>query len=373
VIVPPVNVYTQPDLVLFKQDTTSAKPVTLTALPNRDAFYKKVQAVVQTGSKYVVVDTAGAFVKGRLKTYNFQLPRRQAPGRTEMAHPFLYVDNDSTANYLSKAIISYDHIPTITYFYSDPVKILHVDLKTAGRNIGYIPGAGDKVAEALDVMGYNVTILTEKELARNNLQQFDAIVTGVRAYNVNEWLAKYYDKLMAYIFAGGNLMVQYNTNSNAGPLRLKIGPYPFTISRNRVTDEKATITFSNPHAQVLNYPNKIYENGSTASEVLQKDQAKANIKMGKGSKPPIAVGDFENWVQERSTYDATDLDPAYQTVLTMHDPGEQPDAGSLVIAKYGKGYFTYSGLTFFRQLPAGVPGAYRLFANILALNQKKEL
>jgi hypothetical protein len=125
-------------------------------------------------------------------------------------------------------------------------------------------------------------------------------------------------------------------------MRAKIGPYNFTISRNRVTDENAAVTFSKPHAPVLNYPNKIRED------------------------------DFKNWIQERSTYDATDLDPAYETVFTMYDKDEQPDAGSLVIAKYGKGYFTYSGVTFFRQLPAGVPGAYRLFANLIALNQKKE-
>jgi hypothetical protein len=123
-------------------------------------------------------------------------------------------------------------------------------LKTVGRNIGYIPGAGDKVAEALEVMGYNVTLLTDKELARNNLQQFDAIVTGVRAYNVNEWLGRYYDKLMAYIAGGGNLIVQYNTNSNAGPMRTRLGPYNFNISRNRVTNETASVTFSNPHAEL---------------------------------------------------------------------------------------------------------------------------
>jgi hypothetical protein len=136
--------------------------------------------------------------------------------------------------------------------------------------------------------------------------------------------------------------VQYNTNNNIGAVRTRIGPYAFNISRNRVTDEKAAVTFSDPHAQVLSYPNKITD------------------------------ADFSNWVQERSTYDATDLDPAFKTVFTMHDKDEEPDPGSLVIAKYGKGYFTYAGITFFRQLPAGVPGAYRLFANLIAQNQKKE-
>jgi hypothetical protein len=286
-------------------------------------------------------------------------------------HPFLYLDTNTTANYLAKASINYEHIPAITYFYPDPAKILNIDLKTVGKKIGYIPGAGDKVAEVLEVMGYDVTVLTEKELARLSLKPFDAIVTGVRAYNVNEWLGNYYDKLMAYITGGGNLIVQYNTNSNAGPMRSLIGPYPFTISRNRVTNENAPVTFSNPHARVLNYPNKIYENGHTLLTDLNKrlKTSKGGLKQDSSLAIP-GGGDFVNWVQERSIYHATDLDPAFETVLTMNDPGEQPDAGSLIIAKYGKGFFTYTGLSFFRQLPAGVPGAYRLFANLIALNQK---
>jgi LmbE family N-acetylglucosaminyl deacetylase len=374
VIVPPVSVYTQPDLVLFKRDTTSAKAVSLLAVSNKAAVYKKAKVTLLTNHQFTVHDTATVFAKGESKTYNLVLPRKQAPGRTGLAHPMLYFDTATTAHYLARAVIAYDHIPTINYFYSDPVKVLNLDnLKTVGKNIGYIPGAGDKVAEALSVMGYNVVLLTEKELARTNLQQFDAIITGVRAYNVNAWLSTYYDKLMAYVSSGGNLIVQYNTNSNAGPLRTKMGPYPFTISRNRVTDEKAAVTFINSHAQVLNYPNKIYEDSramiadfNSMSKSCKKSIQKDSIIIGLGS-------DFENWVQERSLYHATDLDPAYQTVISMHDKGEQPDAGSLIIAKYGKGYFTYTGLSFFRQLPAGVPGAYRLFANLIALNQKKEL
>lgn len=371
-IVPPVSVYLNPDLVLFKTDTTSAKNISLLAVANKDGVFKKVRATVRTNQQYTVMDSAATFSKGHSRTYNFSLPRTQTSAFVSAAYPLLYLNNDSTANYLAKAVIRYEHIPTITYFYSDAVKILNLDLKTVGKNIGYIPGAGDKVAEALEVMGYNVTVLTEKELARTNLQGFDAIVTGVRAYNVNEWLGNYYDKLMAYVAGGGNLIVQYNTNSNIGPVRAKIGPYNFTISRNRVTDERAAVTFSNPHAPVLNYPNKIYADGKVALADVNNALQNAKTKPAVGSVTRVPGSDFDNWVQERSTYHAADLDTAFQTVLTMHDPGEQPDAGSLVIAKWGKGFFTYTGLTFFRQLPAGVPGAYRLFANLLALNHKKE-
>ncbi|HYK56992.1 MAG TPA: PIG-L family deacetylase, partial [Flavisolibacter sp.] len=244
--------------------------------------------------------------------------------------------------YLAMATIKYDHIPFINYFYTDWVKLLPVNLVTQGKKIGYIVGAGDKVPEALEQMGYEVTLLTNKELARNNLQQFDAIIAGVRAYNTNEWLNNYYEKLMKYVADGGNLIVQYNTSSNIGPVKAKMGPYDFTISRNRITDENALVTFLKPEHPVLNFPNKITQN------------------------------DFKGWVQERSIYHAANLDSNYQTILRMNDPNEAPDDGSLIVAPYGKGFFTYTGLVFFRELPAGVPGAYRLLANIIALNRKKE-
>jgi hypothetical protein len=249
------------------------------------------------------------------------------------------LDAAMSVNYLAMATIKYDHIPFINYFYTDWVKILPIDLKTYGKRIGYIVGAGDKVPEALEQMGYDVVLLTEKELVRNNLQQYDAIISGVRAFNANDWMGKYYDKLMKYVEEGGNYIVQY---SQANNIRSKIGPYNFTVSGKRITDENAAVTFLQPDHAVLNFPNKINQE------------------------------DFKGWVQERSIYHAANLDPKYETILRMNDPNEAPDDGSLVIAKYGKGFFTYTGLVFFRELPAGVPGAYRLLANLIALNRKKE-
>jgi hypothetical protein len=189
-------------------------------------------------------------------------------------------------------------------------------------------------------MGYKVVILTEKDIRARNLKQFDAIVTGVRAYNINEWMNNVYDALMEYVKEGGTLLAQYNTSSQAGPVKAKIAPYPFTISRNRVTDEEATINFLLPGHRVLNYPNKITEK------------------------------DFEGWIQERSIYNAEKIDSNYQRVLSMKDTGETEQDGSLIIANYGKGRFIYTGLVFFRELPAGVPGAYRLFANLIAAGNK---
>ncbi|MBK5284232.1 MAG: LmbE family protein, partial [Bacteroidia bacterium] len=144
-------------------------------------------------------------------------------------------------------------------------------------------------------------------------------------------------KLMDYVKTGGNLVVQYNTNSRFGPVPSKIGPYPFTISRDRVTDETAEVRMINITHPALNFPNK------------------------------ITINDFDGWIQERGIYFAGERDSVYQTVLSMNDAGEKPLDGSLIIAKYGKGNFVYTGLVFFRELPAGIPGAYRLFVNLLSL------
>ena len=245
------------------------------------------------------------------------------------------------AGYILKTI-KYDHIPAISYFKEAFLKVEKVDSKIFNKNIGYIIGAGDKVPEALEQMGYNVTLLTEKELSRNNLKQFDAIISGVRAYNTNDWLNKYYERLMKYVYDGGNYIVQYNTVNFVSSLKSRIGPFNFEISRTRITDENSPVQFLKADHPVLNFPNKITQD------------------------------DFKGWVQERSIYHAAVRDSAnFEAVISLTDPGEKAEDGSLIIARYGKGYFTYTGLVFFRQLPAGVPGAYRLMANLIALNRKK--
>jgi len=190
-------------------------------------------------------------------------------------------------------------------------------------------------------MGYKVEILRETDMNDNRLKQFDAIVTGVRAYNTQLWLNNAYDVLMKYISDGGVLLVQYNTNNSIGPVKARISPFPFSIGSSRITDETATVNFLLPNDPALNYPNT------------------------------ITAKDFEGWIQERSTYHALRADSNYRKILSMNDPGEKADDGSLVIANYGKGRFVYAGLVFFRELPAAVPGAFRLFANLIANNRGK--
>ena len=232
--------------------------------------------------------------------------------------------------------IKYDHIPNIVYHKPSEVNCKYVDVKIDGKKIGYIEGAGDKVLQALQQMGYEVVVLKRADITTEKLKSFDAIVTGVRAYNTNEWLNDVYNTLMAYVKNGGLMLVQYNTSNQLGPVKAKIAPHPFTITRNRVTDEHATVEILQPELSIFQYPNK------------------------------ITTADFEGWIQERSIYHVADADSNYILPINMKDPGEKDNNGSLIISNYGKGRFIYTGLAFFRQLPAGVTGAYRLFANLLA-------
>ena len=230
--------------------------------------------------------------------------------------------------------IKYEHIPNITLFPPTEAKLINLDLKIAGKKIGYIEGAGDLVPDALKQVGYDVHQLSENEIMNGDLSGYDAIITGVRAYNVNRGLAAEQPRLLEYVKNGGNLLIQYNNNN--GLVTKQIGPYPFNVVNRRVTDENAKITILDPQNPVLNYPNKISDD------------------------------DFNGWIQERGLYYVGDIDPRYSAVLQMNDPGEAANNGALIVGNYGQGRFVYTSLAFFRQLPAGVPGAYRLFINLLS-------
>jgi LmbE family N-acetylglucosaminyl deacetylase len=342
-IIPAATVSISPEIVLLQKGAKEQREATITVTGNRNLPTGGSLQLI-SGKRMQDVNVTGMKIsKGQTQSFDVDIRPQFYTTSRELDTAFadiggVWADVDMRA-------INYSHIPSIRYFRNDPLVVLNIDLKTRGKKIGYIVGAGDKVPAALEQMGYEVTMLGEKEMSRVNLRNFDAIISGVRAYNTNEWLNGAYTKLMKYVEDGGNLIVQYNTSNQIGPVRAKIGPYNFNITRNRVTDEGAAVTILKPEHPVLFFPNKITD------------------------------ADFSGWIQERSIYAAgiPDLDSHFESILRMNDPGELPDDGSLVIAKYGKGYFTYTGLVFFRELPAGVPGAYRLLANLIALNQKKEL
>ena len=238
------------------------------------------------------------------------------------------------------ASVEYKHLPTLTLFPMSEAKALRIDLKKMGTKIGYIAGAGDEVPAALQQIGYQVTMLTATELAKD-LSSFDAIIVGIRAYNTEEYLKFFQEKLMEYVNNGGNIVTQYQTNAFYGVSKVKdIGPFPFAVGRGRVTDENAEMKITKPENPLLNTPNK------------------------------ITAKDFEGWVQERGLYFSDKWSDKYETVFSIKDANETEQEGSLLYAKYGKGNFIFTGLAFFRELPAGVPGAYRLFANMISVGKK---
>ena len=231
-------------------------------------------------------------------------------------------------------VVEHSHIPPQTLLPAARVRLVRVDVTRPVTRIGYIMGPGDEIPEVLRQLGFEVTLLGDEELALADLSLYGAIVVGVRAFNTRARLAELEDRLFAYVAAGGTLVVQYATSRETVTDRL--GPYPFRLSRDRVTDEAAAVSFLDPQHPLFSTPHR------------------------------ITAADFDGWVQERGLYFADQWDAAYTPLLAMADPGEKPSRGALLFARHGKGSYIYTGLAFFRQLPAGVPGAVRLFVNLVA-------
>jgi len=230
--------------------------------------------------------------------------------------------------------VDYPHVSLQTLFPPAEARVLRLDVKAPQAPVGYVMGSGDEVPDALRQMGFTVTLLSDDELENGDLSRYAAIVTGIRAYNTRPRLKLAETRLMDYVERGGTVVAQYNTTGDL--VTEQLGPWPFKLSRDRVTVEEAPIRFLNPSSSLLTFPNRL--------------------------KP----ADFDGWVQERGLYFAGTWDPRYETVIESHDPGESEKPGGLLFAKHGKGAFVYTGYSFFRQLPAGVPGAYRLFVNLVS-------
>jgi hypothetical protein len=242
---------------------------------------------------------------------------------------------------VSTQVIDYPHIPPQYLFPPADAKLVRSDIRTLAKTVGYVMGAGDEEPEALRQIGVSVTLLSADDLAHGDLSRFDAIVTGVRAYNTRPDLRANQWRLLDYVHDGGTLVVQYNVleggfTSGDPSTVAHIGPYPITIGRDRVTVEEAPVEFREPACPLLLKPNRITEK------------------------------DFEQWVQERGLYFASAWDPHYQALFETHDPGEKPLQGATLYARYGKGAYVFTAFSWFRELPAGVPGAFRIFANLLS-------
>jgi LmbE family N-acetylglucosaminyl deacetylase len=233
--------------------------------------------------------------------------------------------------------VRYDHLPLQLLQPPARAKAVALELEIRGRHVGYLPGAGDDVAAALEQMGYEVTSLTGADLSPERLRGLDALVIGIRAFNVRTDLAERLPALFGYVEAGGTVVAQYNTLD--GLRDGWLAPFRLRLSRDRVTDEHAPVRILAPEHPVLTTPNR------------------------------ITAADFEGWVQERGLYFPDQWDERFTPILASGDAGETPLKGGLLVARQGKGYFVYTSLAWFRQLPEAVPGAYRLFANLVSLGK----
>ncbi|UOQ55353.1 PIG-L family deacetylase [Hymenobacter cellulosivorans] len=334
-VVPPVAVNIGGRAYVFADNAPKTIPVTLRA--GRAGVKGSLTLALPAGWK--AEPTTAAFDlanKDGEQTVFFQV--QPGPGAAEGKSEVRAVATvDGQAYSRGYQVIQYNHIPTQTLFPEAVAPLVKLDLKRKGQEIGYLMGAGDEVPDALRQIGYNVTLLKPEDLSADYLRRFDAVVLGVRAYNTVDRLKTLQPNLLKYVENGGNVVVQYVVNR--GTVLPEIGPYPLKLSSDRVTVENAAVTFLNPKQPLLNTPNK------------------------------ITAKDFEGWVQEQGLYYPSSWDPKYQTVISSHDPGEAAKESAILVADYGRGHYIYTGLSLFRELPAGVPGAYRLLTNMVSLGK----
>ncbi len=337
-ITPPVFANIQEKVYVFAND--AAKTVSVLVKSGQENISGKVTLARPNNWKiepeFIDVNLK---LKGEEQLVSFQLfpPTNQEEG---LITPIVELA-DGSFHTKGATFIEYDHIPTQTIFQPEESKVVRLDIKKRGQNIGYIMGAGDEIPTSLEQIGYNVTQLKDAEIIAGNLDKYDAIILGIRAYNTVERLKFYQPKLFDYVEKGGTMIVQYNTTWRLKMDKEKIAPYKMNLSRDRVTVEEAEVRMLVPDHSILNYPNK------------------------------ITSKDFDGWVQERGLYFANDWDKEkFTAILSANDPGEDPKDGGLLVAQHGKGYYIYSGYSWFRELPAGVPGAYRLFTNMISIGKE---
>ena len=332
-VVPAISVTVGTDVMVFANGAPGTIPVTVKAMKNDISgtlLPGNYPGWKITPEKHIF----GSLQKGEEITFTFEVQPPAVQDKVTF-RPVAVVNGTE----YSKSVVQmdYPHIPLQTLVLPNKSQLVKLDIQKRGNLIGYIQGAGDVVPQALEQIGYTVEILDPKNISAGSLSKYDAVVVGIRAYNTVEELRYRQPALLEYVKQGGNLILQYNTSR--GLVTEELAPYKLELSRDRVTDENAKVTFLAPNHPILNSPNKV------TSE------------------------DFEGWVQERGLYFPDKWAKEFTPILAMNDKGETPKKGSLLVAPYGKGNFIYTGLSFFREFPAGVPGAFRLFANMISLEE----
>ena len=338
-IVPPVFVNLTERVLLFKDQNPKDVFVLLKSSADKNLSGQLKLSLPMGWRSEPTAQPFDLTKRGEEKTLSFKV----YPSKEEMSSSLTAVaEIDGKLFDLSVQTIAYDHIPTQTLLPKASSKIVRVDLKKEGGLIGYIKGAGDDIPAALRNMGYEVWEMKNEEVTAENLKKVDAVVLGIRTLNTNDRVRYFMPDLLNYVKAGGTMIVQYNTNNDFEIDKDKFSPFPLNISRDRVTEENSEVRILKPDHVVLNYPNK------------------------------ITPKDFEGWIQERGLYFPDTWDANFEAILSTNDTGEKARDGSLLVAKYGEGHYVYTGLSFFRELPEGVGGAYKLFANLASLSKVKK-
>ncbi len=332
-VIPPVSINVSDPVLIFRKNQT--REVNVIVKSGKDELSTMIRPIIPKGWQVTPQEVKVDLEKmGEEQQLVFKVTSPNVQETINLNFEAM-IDGKTYSKGLME--IDYGHIPSQIILTDAAAKLVNIDVTIVGSKIGYIHGAGDVVPQGLRNIGYQVDELENGSINLENLKQYDAIVLGIRAVNTNERLPYYMDDLMEYTHQGGTLVMQYNTRH-----RLKtqeFSPYPIKLSRDRVTLETAEVRILTPDHAVLNTPNK------------------------------ITSQDFDGWVQERGLYFPGEWDDKYAAVLSSNDPDEDPKDGSLLVVTYGKGYYVYTGLSFFREIPAGVSGAYRLLANIVSLSQ----
>ncbi|MEJ1222443.1 PIG-L family deacetylase [Sediminicola sp. 1XM1-17] len=334
-VLPEITARINDKVIIFSDSNSKDIPVQIRA--GRDNVAGKISLSVPPSWKVTPSEIDFSIAqKGDENTVHFKVtpPNKESEGEIT---PKVTIDKKVYSQEL--VIINYDHIPRQSVLLPASIKAVRLNIQKAGENIGYIMGAGDDVPKSLEQIGYKVFPIDLNEVQEGTLANYDAIVVGIRAYNVVDALRFKQRYLLDYVKNGGNLIIQYNTSGRSGLDFPNLAPYPLTVSRDRVTDENSPVTILANNHPLVNVPNQITEN------------------------------DFKGWVQERGLYFPNEWGKEFTPILSMHDKGESATQGSLLVAPYGKGNYIYTGLSFFRELPEGVAGAYKLFANMLSLGK----
>ncbi len=334
-IIPPVTVEASSEVLVFNKGHEMSIPLTLTAA--QDSV---------SGELHLKIDQPGWKVTPEVIQWSFNKAGETNTTLCTVRPP----DNTSKANLVPEIIakqstyhhkittIDYDHLPYMSIVRDATVHLQSLDIKVTPRTIAYIDGAGDDVAASLRQIGYNVVIIDPQSISPSLLANYQVVILGVRTFNTIESMAFKNKILFDWVKTGGTMIVQYNVSR--GLITEEIAPYSLTLSRDRITEENSPVTILQPEHPALNYPNK------------------------------INAADFDGWVQERGLYFPNAWDDHFSSLLEMHDTGENPTKGALLVAPYGEGYYVYTGLSFFRHLPAGNPGPYRLLSNLISLGYK---